>query len=59
MTCEYNNNNNNNGNLHITGIHHVVVLIALIHIKHNVKTILLMPIKRPLLDQKNNIITFK
>ena len=29
-----------------------VSLMALLHIKHHVKTILLMPIKRPFLDPK-------
>ena len=35
----------NNGNLHSAGICHVVALIALLHIKRHVKTVLLMPIK--------------
>ena len=48
-----NNNNNNNSNLYSAGIRHVVTLMALLNIKHLVKTIPLMPIKRPFLDSKH------
>ena len=51
--------NNNNGNLYSATIRHIVALVELLHIKHHVKTILLMPIKRPILNPKNNIITIK
>ena len=38
---------NNNDNLYSASIRHVAAFMALLHIKHHVKIILLMPIKRP------------